>query len=114
MDPRRHFFSGIRRDRLPIPGGQPGPRPGGQPLGKAKTVLQMAYVIIFMFLAIILEYMESYSTWAQAQELPVEAYASYLGLYSLIAIILVAFYTVCSGIAFARVNWKALGLDQTQ
>ncbi len=81
--------------------------------GKAKTVLQMFYVITFLFLAFALELIEAWP--ALAETIPAEAalYQRMVGETSRVAIVLVAAYTVYSGLQFARANWKSLSLDQT-
>ena len=72
--------------------------------GKVKTVAQMTYIYIFLFLAIagklVARWLEDYS----------EMYDSVLRWSSLGGIILVAAYTVLTGIQFAKSNWNSLRL----
>lgn len=79
--------------------------------GKAKTVIQMIYIFTFFFLVIALRFAGG-QTWL-ADVLPggISLYERIIGFTSTTAIILVALYTVFSGIQFARDNWKALRLS---
>jgi len=82
---------------------------GGQAIaanqwGKIKTVIQMVYVYVFLFFAIValgLRYGEF--EW-------LETYLTVLDISSMIGIIAVAVFTVASGIQFAMANWKSLAL----
>ncbi|MBX3180390.1 MAG: CDP-diacylglycerol--glycerol-3-phosphate 3-phosphatidyltransferase [Candidatus Hydrogenedentes bacterium] len=81
--------------------------------GKMKTILQMVYVCTFLFLATVLQGLADYPALVQAVPGDLGHYTAIIGQASKWSIILVALYTVYSGIQFARVNWKLLGLDQT-
>jgi CDP-diacylglycerol--glycerol-3-phosphate 3-phosphatidyltransferase len=79
--------------------------------GKAKTVMQMVYVMVFLFLAILLEFIDSHhalALWLPGGPAP---YKYYVGFSSRVAIVLVALYTAFSGLHFARANWKLLDLN---
>ena len=78
--------------------------------GKIKTTVQMIYVGVFMFMAFFLELLDTLPALARA--LPGDPGHYQLGISwaSLICIILVALYTVYSGVQFARVNWASLNL----
>ena len=83
--------------------------PGGKVVaasmwGKVKTVLQMTYIYTFLFFAIAAKLVER---WAADYS---ESYLTILGWASLSGIILVALFTVYSGLQFAQSNWKALRL----
>jgi CDP-diacylglycerol--glycerol-3-phosphate 3-phosphatidyltransferase len=80
--------------------------------GKTKTVLQLVYVFVFLLYAIFLQVLMEYP--AIISRMPGDGVGSYLHIgatASLIGIVLVALYTVYSGVQFARVNWKILKLD---
>lgn len=79
--------------------------------GKIKTTLQMIYVCTFLFFAVVLQGITQYPNLVEGLPGGVETYIFAIGVTSKWAIILVAFYTVYSGVQFARVNWKTLGLD---
>lgn len=79
--------------------------------GKAKTVMQMIYVLTFLFFAILLEMLDTYTGLGKLVPGGTELYRHAVGLASRGAIVLVALYTVYSGVQFARTNWKNLGLD---
>ena len=83
--------------------------PGGKVLaaniwGKVKTVMQMTYIYTFLFLAIVAKLVES---WAGDY---VDVYGAVLGRASLVGIIIVALFTVYTGLQFAQSNWKELRL----
>ncbi|MFA7692441.1 MAG: CDP-diacylglycerol--glycerol-3-phosphate 3-phosphatidyltransferase [Candidatus Hydrogenedentes bacterium] len=80
--------------------------------GKAKTVLQMTYVFVVM--ALLLLWRFACLSPALFDRLPGsrENYATALQYISLVGIILVAAYTISSGIQFFWANWKALKLHQ--
>lgn len=80
--------------------------------GKIKTTLQMIYVCTFLFFAVVLQGIAQYPDVATGLPGGIEPYILYIGIASKWAIILVALYTVYSGVQFARVNWKLLGLDE--
>lgn len=79
--------------------------------GKMKTILQMVYACTFLFLTVFLQALEQYPILGDSIPGGVAPYITGIGIASRWAIILVAVYTVYSGIQFARVNWKSLGLD---
>ena len=72
--------------------------------GKVKTVMQMTYIYTFLFFAIVAKLVEYFA----ADYL--DAYSTVLGWASFIGIILVALFTVWTGLQFAQSNWKALRL----
>lgn len=80
--------------------------------GKTKTLFQMIYVCTFLFFAVVLQGLTQYPAVLVGLPGGVEPYIHAIGVASQWSIILVAVYTVYSGIVFARENWKALGLDQ--
>lgn len=82
--------------------------------GKTKTTLQMIYVCTFLFLAMLLQGLKDFPALVASVPGDLNDYIRYIGMASHGAIILVAVYTVYSGVDFARANWKSLGLDQTQ
>ncbi len=80
---------------------------GANEWGKAKTVVQMVYVMVFLFLA----------TLGQVMVRVVPHFASryylpYLEGASLIGIVGVALFTLYTGVQFARINWRSLGLGK--
>lgn len=79
--------------------------------GKAKTVLQMVYVLVFLFFAIFLELLEAWQGLAAALPGKPEAYRAAIGLTSRYTMVLIALYTVYSGLQFAWQNWKTLHLN---
>ena len=76
--------------------------------GKIKTVLQMVYIFLFLFLAI--------GVWAAEYWFPdyAEWYTNALGHASFFGIIAVSLLTVYTGIQFAQSNWKSLNLSSQQ
>ena len=81
--------------------------------GKMKTILQMVYACTFLFLVVVLQALEQYPALGDSIPGDVTVYIAGIGMASKWSIILVAVYTVYSGVQFARVNWKSLGLDNT-
>jgi len=79
--------------------------------GKRKTVFQMVYVFTFLFFAVLLLFLRQYPNVAAAVPGGLDAFTAYIGWASLVSIVLVAVYTVYSGVQFARVNWQTLHLD---
>jgi len=79
--------------------------------GKMKTILQMVYACTFLFLAVVLQGLEQYPALGDYVPGDVGLYIAGIGVASQWSIILVALYTVYSGVDFARLNWKSLGLD---
>lgn len=77
---------------------------GADNFGKAKTVIQMVYIFVFLFLAgaehFVVEYLPAYSSY----------YRIGLEQSSLWAMVFVALYTVYTGVRFMRSNWRNLGL----
>lgn len=72
----------------------------------------MIYVCTFLFFAAVLQGLTQYPSVLVGLPGGVEPYIRAIGIASQWSIILVAIYTVYSGIVFARENWKVLGLDQ--
>lgn len=73
--------------------------------GKTKTVLQMVYVFVFLFFALFLQTLSDYPSLASVLPGNEALYVRYIGWGSFVAIMLVAGYTVYSGVQFARANW---------
>ena len=72
--------------------------------GKIKTVIQMVYVYVFLFFAIVALGLRYYEIeW-------LTTYLDILNISSMVGIIAVSLYTVASGIQFAMLNWKSLSL----
>lgn len=80
--------------------------------GKTKTLLQMIYVCTFLFFAAVLQGLTEYPSVLSGLPGGVEPYIRAIGIASQGSIIVVAVYTVYSGMVFARENWKVLGLDE--
>jgi len=78
--------------------------------GKAKTAIQMTYVFVILAAVILLRLALMIPAWQE--RLPAELPAYCLRGASLVGIVLVAAYTIYSGIQFAWVNWNALKLHQ--
>ena len=79
--------------------------------GKTKTVLQMVYVFTFLLFAVLLQVRHEFPGVDAYLPGGPEPYLSGLAYGSLGGMVLVALYTVYSGLHFARVNWKILKLD---
>ena len=79
--------------------------------GKMKTIFQMVYVCTFLFLVVVLQALKQYPAMVDSIPGGVDPYMYGIGIASQWSIIFVALYTVYSGVQFARVNWKVLGLD---
>ncbi|MBI1321140.1 MAG: CDP-diacylglycerol--glycerol-3-phosphate 3-phosphatidyltransferase [Candidatus Hydrogenedens sp.] len=79
--------------------------------GKTKTVLQIAYVVVFMAVVVLVEGVEAYPSIAEALPCTQETLMRFTGWSSLGGILAVTAVTVYSGIEFARVNWSKLHLD---
>jgi len=79
---------------------------GANRYGKTKAVLQMVYVFVFLFLAIVAGVLRT--------RLPQysELFDTFVGNASFLAIAIVAVYTLYSGIQFARLHW-ALFVQRT-
>ncbi|MCP4644458.1 MAG: CDP-diacylglycerol--glycerol-3-phosphate 3-phosphatidyltransferase [bacterium] len=71
--------------------------------GKLKTILQMTYIFVFLFLVIV-----DYFVGRWLSEDIVTLYGRIVRIASLWGIVAVASYTAYSGIQFARVNWSIL------
>lgn len=80
---------------------------GANEWGKAKTVVQMVYVMVFLFLAIVGQVMVRL-----APHFAHEYFLPYLKGGSLIGIVAVALFTLYTGIQFARINRRSLGLGK--
>jgi CDP-diacylglycerol--glycerol-3-phosphate 3-phosphatidyltransferase len=80
--------------------------------GKTKTVLQMVYVFTVLVFAVFLRALMDLPAFAAMLPGDINIYELIMGRISLVAIIAVALYTVYSGVQFARINWKILGLDK--
>jgi len=76
--------------------------------GKTKTVIQMVYIYVFLFFAIVSRCIQA---WAPEF---LDTFAPILRGASLGGIVFVAGYTVYSGIDFARANWKTLNLGSQE
>ncbi len=79
--------------------------------GKAKTIVQMIYVLVFLFFAMVLELLEAWQGLAAWLPGGPGIYKTVIGLASRYTMVAVALYTVYSGLQFARLNWKSLHLD---
>ncbi len=75
--------------------------------GKTKTVLQMTYVLTFLFFVLVRQVLD------MAAPQILDYYAPVLRHASLYGIVFVAAYTVYSGFRFATVNWRALNLGRS-
>lgn len=80
--------------------------------GKTKTVLQLVYVFTFLFFAMAFQFLKDFPSVAGKIPGLMETYTAGIGYCSLVSIVLVAAFTVYSGVHFAQVNWKILKLDQ--
>lgn len=80
--------------------------------GKTKTLLQMIYVFTFLFFAIVIQGLQAFPAAAALLPGGPAPYVEAVGWLSAAAIVLVALYTLYSGVDFARTNWKALRLDE--
>lgn len=83
--------------------------PGGKAMaaniwGKVKTVMQMTYIYMFLFFAIVAKLVDY---WAADYA---GVYSAVLGWASLVGIVIVALFTVYTGLQFAQSNWKELRL----
>ncbi|MDX9972432.1 MAG: CDP-diacylglycerol--glycerol-3-phosphate 3-phosphatidyltransferase [FCB group bacterium] len=82
---------------------------GANRWGKTKTVVQIVYVQVFLFFAVagrVLAY------WQPA--FVRDHYSVWLGYASLLSIIMVALYTLYSGLQFARMNLHSFGIGKAQ
>jgi len=78
--------------------------------GKKKAVYQMVYVFTFLFLAIVAHVLDTFGGVAVRFPSAVSLAKALIRDASFWAIVLVAAYTVYSGVQFARVNWRALNI----
>lgn len=78
---------------------------GANVWGKIKAVLQMTYIYCFLGFVILKDMLG----WAVSAEV-LRVYGQLLKVGSFWAAIVVALFTVYSGLQFARINWKALKL----
>lgn len=78
--------------------------------GKAKTVVQMTYVGVFLFLVALLQLLDSRPEWHGFWPEGTAWFEFLLGWSSWIGILLVAVYTVYSGVQFTWENRKRLNL----
>jgi CDP-diacylglycerol--glycerol-3-phosphate 3-phosphatidyltransferase len=90
--------------------------PGGEVIaannsGKAKTVLQIAFVIVFMSVMVVVEAVSAYPAMAAVLPVDLATLKAAAGWTSLCGILAVTSITVYSGIEFARLNWSKLHLD---
>lgn len=75
--------------------------------GKAKAVIQMVYVFVFLFFAVVEHGVVVYAPMSASE------YHRLLFAISYWAIVVVATYTVYSGAQFLRANWKQLHLGSS-
>ena len=80
--------------------------------GKAKTAIQMAYVFVILALVILWRIISAVPALSALVPGERATYSWGLEYLSLIGIILVAVYTIYSGIQFTWANWNALKLHQ--
>lgn len=80
------------------------------PYGKVKTVLQMTYVFVFLFIATLRRFLLDIPTTLISAE-RIYSYDTIVSSASLIAIMLVAFYTLFSGL---EILWKNKQILYTQ
>ena len=78
--------------------------------GKLKTIFQMTYVGIFVFLAFVLELVR-YAPVAALLPGGPALYITIIGWISCTLIIAVAMYTVATGVQFTMENWHRLNLE---
>lgn len=72
--------------------------------GKTKTVLQMSYVFTFLFLAIVLQALGQTDLLTSVDAAIVDTIVYTIRLASLVGIILVALFTIYSGVQFGYAN----------
>ena len=80
--------------------------------GKAKTAVQMIYVIVFLTAAIFLQILGAWPTLGTILPGAPALYREVIAWASIIGIVAVAGYTVFSGIQFAYSNWHSLKLGE--
>ncbi len=81
--------------------------------GKVKTTLQMTYVGVFVFLVFFLQLVDSYAGFAAMVPGEAALYRNGISWASMAAIVLVALYTVYTGVQFAHANWLQLKLKDS-
>jgi CDP-diacylglycerol---glycerol-3-phosphate 3-phosphatidyltransferase len=74
--------------------------------GKTKTVLQMAFIYTFLFLAIVARALDHWTGYS------ILCYQQFLWYASLAMSVVVALFTVYSGLQYARSNWRMLELGR--
>ncbi len=75
--------------------------------GKAKTVIQMVYIMVFLFLVVVGRILGNWMPeFAEEYFLPALRYTSRL------TIVAVALFTLYTGLQFARMNWQSLGMGK--
>jgi CDP-diacylglycerol--glycerol-3-phosphate 3-phosphatidyltransferase len=77
--------------------------------GKLKTIFQMVYVLVFLFFTIAGRVL---SHWQP--NFVRDYYTPWLGYASLLCIVMVALFTLYSGIEFARSNRQSFGIGKVQ
>lgn len=80
--------------------------------GKAKTVVQILFVIAFSLLALALDLWRGGYPPSGMLALSLEDATYYVRWASLISFVAITAFTVQSGIAFTRANWHRLHLDE--
>ncbi|NLV44872.1 MAG: CDP-diacylglycerol--glycerol-3-phosphate 3-phosphatidyltransferase [Candidatus Hydrogenedentes bacterium] len=80
--------------------------------GKAKTAIQMTYVFVILALVILWRIISAVPELEALLPGAPETYETGLEYISLVGIILVAGYTIYSGVQFTWANWNALKLHQ--
>ena len=78
--------------------------------GKMKTVFQMVYVFVFLFVAIAFELVRGNAAVDAFLPGGLERWMDVASWASMVGIVGVAGLTIYSGVRFARDNWKILGL----
>lgn len=80
--------------------------------GKTKAVIQMVYVFVFLFLAVVVEGLETYAAdWGRQSGLA-PLLRKVVETASLWCIVFVAVFTIYSGVQFMRVNWSTMKIGQ--
>jgi CDP-diacylglycerol---glycerol-3-phosphate 3-phosphatidyltransferase len=76
--------------------------------GKIKTIVQMAYVGTFVFLAFFLQALRTWPRFGHLFPGDISHYVWGIGWASFVAVIGVSVFTVLSGVQFTVVNWKRM------
>jgi len=79
--------------------------------GKTKTVFQLVYVFTFLFFALFFRFWDAFPQAVAHLPGTRDVYALVISYSSMAAMVVVALYTVYSGVNFARLNWHILKLD---